>query len=101
MVKRLYSVGGILEWLSGKSCMVSLGRRGIRIGGEMKTKCAYCKDPIYDFQAKVIVGKEKLHRGCLHVLADANKSLYRGEIGAEVRRHNILYSVSEPPLWRG
>ncbi|KKM61547.1 hypothetical protein LCGC14_1530550, partial [marine sediment metagenome] len=36
----------------------------------MKTvgKCPYCKDPIYDFQAKVKVGKEKLHKGCLHIL---------------------------------
>jgi len=40
----------------------------------MKTvgKCPYCKDPIYDFQAKVKVGKEKLHKGCLHILAEEN-----------------------------
>ncbi len=35
-------------------------------------KCAYCKDPILDFQAKVKVGKEKLHRGCLHILTKEN-----------------------------
>lgn len=40
----------------------------------MKTvgKCAYCKDPIYESQAKVKVGKEKLHTGCLHILTKEN-----------------------------
>ena len=40
----------------------------------MKTegKCVYCKDPILDFQAIVKVGKEKLHKGCLHVLCEEN-----------------------------
>ncbi len=35
-------------------------------------KCAYCGDPIYEFRAKVRVGKEELHRGCLHILAEEN-----------------------------
>ena len=35
-------------------------------------KCAYCRDPIYDSQATVKVGREKLHRGCLHILAEEN-----------------------------
>jgi len=42
----------------------------------MKTigKCAYCNDPIYDYQAMVEVGKEKLHKGCLHKLSKENES---------------------------
>lgn len=41
---------------------------------EFKTvgKCAYCNDPILDFQAKVKVGKEQLHKGCLHILVEEN-----------------------------
>jgi len=38
----------------------------------MKKKCAYCKDPFLDFQAKVKVGKGQFHKGCLRILADEN-----------------------------
>ncbi len=40
----------------------------------MKTigKCAYCKDPIYEHQAQVKVGRVKLHKGCLHIMATEN-----------------------------
>lgn len=43
----------------------------------MKTvgKCAYCKDPILYFQVIVKVGREELHKGCLHVLAEENPLL--------------------------
>lgn len=40
-------------------------------------KCAYCKDPIYDSQAKVDVGKARLHKGCLHILREETPFLRR------------------------
>lgn len=42
----------------------------------MKTigKCAYCGDPIYDFQKLEVNGKFiPLHKGCLHIVAKETK----------------------------